>query len=69
MQRTVQELMSLLVLTCGNTDSHHHKGLLELIAGKLTKPLFANYVQAKTDTNAVDKFLEKMPLSRKVLKL
>ncbi|KAL1416649.1 hypothetical protein MTO96_006233 [Rhipicephalus appendiculatus] len=31
-QRSVQELMSLPVLSCGNTDSDHRKALLELIA-------------------------------------
>ncbi|KAH7952509.1 hypothetical protein HPB52_023844 [Rhipicephalus sanguineus] len=68
-QRSVQELMSLPVLSCGNTDLDHRKVLLELIARKLIKPLFSSYAQGKTDTNATVKFLEKKPLSRKILKL
>ncbi|KAH7968177.1 hypothetical protein HPB52_006428 [Rhipicephalus sanguineus] len=68
-QRSVQELMSLPVLSCGITDSDHRKALLELIARKLIKPLFSNYAQGKADTNATVKFLEKKPLSRKILKL
>ncbi|KAL1486375.1 hypothetical protein MTO96_031410 [Rhipicephalus appendiculatus] len=68
-QRSVQELMSLPVLSCGNTDSDHRKALLELITRKLIKPLFANYAQGETDTNSSVKFLQKKPLSRKILKL
>lgn len=68
-QRSVQELMSLPVLCCGNTDSDHRKVLLELIARKLIKPLFSNYARGITDTNATVKFLQKKPFSRKILKL
>ncbi|KAH9367416.1 hypothetical protein HPB48_004011 [Haemaphysalis longicornis] len=61
--------MSLPGLSCGNTDSDHRKVLLEVIARKLIKPLFANCAQGKTDTHANVKFLQKKPLSRKIVKL
>ncbi|KAL1442729.1 hypothetical protein MTO96_030660 [Rhipicephalus appendiculatus] len=39
-ERSVQELMNLPVLSCGNTDSDHCKVLLKLIERKFIKPLF-----------------------------
>ncbi|KAH6941198.1 hypothetical protein HPB50_014896 [Hyalomma asiaticum] len=68
-KRSVEELMSLPVLSCGNTESDHRKALLELIARKLIKPLLANYAQGRTNTNASVKLLQKKPLSRNILNL
>ncbi|KAH6948799.1 hypothetical protein HPB50_026382 [Hyalomma asiaticum] len=68
-QRSVQKLMSLPVLSCGNTESDYHKALLELIARKLIKPLLANYAQGRTDINASVKFLQEKPAKKKTLKL
>ncbi|KAH6920510.1 hypothetical protein HPB50_028500 [Hyalomma asiaticum] len=68
-QRSVAALMELNVLSCGNADSDHRKVLLELITTKFMKPLFTNYAVSASDGNAVVKFLDRKPLSRKVLKL
>lgn len=68
-QRSVAALMELNVLSCGNADSDHRKVLLELITTKFMKPLFTNYAVSASDRNAVVKFLDRKPLSRKVLKL
>ncbi|KAH7937166.1 hypothetical protein HPB49_008336 [Dermacentor silvarum] len=68
-QRIVRELVSLPVLTCGNTDADHRRELLLLITGKFIRPLFSNFAQGVTDRNAAAKLLERKPLSRKVLKL
>ncbi|KAH6922542.1 hypothetical protein HPB50_015284 [Hyalomma asiaticum] len=61
--------MELNVLSCGNADSDHRKVLLELITTKFMKPLFTNYATSASVRNAVVKFLDRKPLSRKVLKL
>ncbi|KAH7940894.1 hypothetical protein HPB49_007660 [Dermacentor silvarum] len=62
-QRSVQELMILPMLSCGNSDSDHRKVMLELIARKLIKPLFANYAQGKADTNR-EVSPEKVPVKK-----
>ncbi|KAH7932918.1 hypothetical protein HPB49_004897 [Dermacentor silvarum] len=68
-QRIVRELVSLPVLTCGNTDAGHRRELLLLITRKFMRPLFSNFARGVTDRNAAAKLLERKPLSRKVLKL
>lgn len=68
-QRSVQVLESLPVLSCGNQDLAHRRNLLEFVARKFIKPLLTNYAQGATDRSASVKLLERKPLSRKVLKL
>ncbi|KAH7942263.1 hypothetical protein HPB49_022451 [Dermacentor silvarum] len=68
-QRILRQLVSLPVLTCGNTDADHRRELLLLITRKFIRPLFSNFAQGVTDRNAAAKLLEMKTLSRKVLKL
>ncbi|KAH8031996.1 hypothetical protein HPB51_022518 [Rhipicephalus microplus] len=68
-ERSIQELVSLPVLSCSITNSDHRKVLLKVITQNFIKPLFANYAQGKTDMNNTEKFFQRKPLSRKILKL
>ncbi|KAH7948685.1 hypothetical protein HPB49_000840 [Dermacentor silvarum] len=67
-ERSVAALMELNVLSCSNTGSDHRK-VLQLMTKNFIKPLFTNYAVSASDRNAVVKFLDHKPLSRKVLKL
>ncbi|KAH6931860.1 hypothetical protein HPB50_001191 [Hyalomma asiaticum] len=68
-KRSVQLLVELPILCCGNADTDHRKQLFELISKKFAKPMLSNYALGATDGNAAVRFFENKPLSRKVLKL
>lgn len=68
-EKSVEILMGLPILSFENTDSDHRKRLLVLITKKFMKPLLTNYMLGTTDRIAVVKMLQQKPLSRKVLKL
>ncbi|KAH6928051.1 hypothetical protein HPB50_010893 [Hyalomma asiaticum] len=68
-KRSVELLVELPILCCGNADTDHRKQLFELISKKFAKPMLSNYALGATDRNAAVRFFENKPLSRKVLKL
>ncbi|KAH7933149.1 hypothetical protein HPB49_009192 [Dermacentor silvarum] len=68
-ERSVELLMGLPLLRCGNTDTNHRSRLLHLITAKFIKPLFSKYALGTSDRHATVKLLERKPISRKLIKM
>uniref|UniRef100_L7LXG9 Transposable element n=1 Tax=Rhipicephalus pulchellus TaxID=72859 RepID=L7LXG9_RHIPC len=69
MKHSVTVVTNLPVLLCDQCDDSHRRSFVELICKKFMKPLLSNHALDITDRNAVAKFYQRKPLSRKVLKL
>lgn len=67
MKHSVTVVTNLPVLQCNQCDESH-RSFVELICKKFMKPLNFNHALVITDRNAVAKFYQRKPLSRKVLK-
>lgn len=68
-ERAVQVMIDLPILTCRSGDREHRQLFLELLCMKFVKPLLTNYAADMTDKNTVAKLYGAKPLSRKFVKL